>query len=63
MYTEIEVEGQKILRAETAADFREALQRGLHIELPHELADELGLRSEDVGAEEEIEAARIDPCE
>ena len=61
MYTEIEIEGQKILWAETPADFREALKRGMTVELPHELADELGLRSEDVGTEEEIDAARTDP--
>ena len=63
MYTEIEIEGQKILWVETPADFREALKRGLDIELPHELADELGFQFEDVGTEEEIEAARNDPYE
>ena len=63
MFTEIEVDGQKILWAETAADFRAALERRMDIELPHELADQIGLRSEDVGTEEEIEAARNDPYE
>ena len=61
MYTEIEIEGQKILWAETLADFRAALERRMPIEITHELADELGLSSEDVGTEEEIEAARTDP--
>ena len=59
--TEIVTDGRKILWVETAADFREALKRGMTVELLHELADQIGLRSEDVGTEEEIEAARNDP--
>ena len=61
MYTEIEIEGQRILWADTARGFREALKRKMTVELPYELADELGFQFEDVGTEEEIEAARFDP--
>ena len=61
-FKKIERHGQKTLWAETPSAFREALkQREIPIEVTYELADELGLMVEDVGTEEEIEAARTDP--
>ncbi len=56
-----EENGETILSVRTEKDFHEALKRGLPVELPHELADQIGLIVEDVGIDEEIDAARFDP--
>ena len=53
--------GEAILSVTTEKDFHEALKRGLPVELPHELAEQIGLMVEDVGTDEEIDAARFDP--
>ena len=55
--------GETILSVRTEKDFHEALKRELPVELPHELADQIGLMVEDVGTDEEIEGARNDPYE
>ena len=49
MIREKQQEGEKYLTVETEDDFHEALQRGLPIEVTHELAEKIGLSSEDVG--------------
>ena len=53
--------GETILSVRTEKDFHEALKRGLPVELPHQLAEQIGLMVEDVGTDEEIDAAKFDP--
>ena len=52
--------GQTYATATTEAEFHEALNRGLAVELTWELGERIGLMVEDVGTVEEIDAARHD---
>ena len=56
-----EENGEKYATATTEAEFHEALNRGLAVELTWELGEQIGLMVEDVGTVEEIDAARSDP--
>ena len=57
-----EENGEKYATATTEAEFHEALNRGLAVELTRELAEQIGVpMNEDVGTVEEIDAARSDP--
>ncbi len=60
MMQEKEEYGEKYLSVETEAEFHEALNRGLAVELTWELGEQIGLMVEDVGTVEEINAARRD---
>ena len=53
-----EHDGSKYATASDEAEFHEALNRGLAVELTWELAERIGLMVEDVGSVEEIDAAR-----
>ena len=55
-----EEDGEKYISVETEAEFHEALNRGLAVELTWELGEQIGLMVEDVGTVEEINAARHD---
>ena len=55
-----EESGEKYVTATTEAEFHEALNRGLAVELTWELGDEIGLMKENVGTVAEINAARRD---
>ena len=56
-----EENGEKYATATTEAEFHEALNRGLAVELTWELAERIGVpMNEDVGTVEEINAARFD---
>ena len=55
-----EENGENYATATTEAEFHEALNRGLAVELTRELAERIGLMVEDVGTVEEINAARWD---
>ena len=53
--------GEKYATATTEAEFHEALNRGLAVELTRELAERIGVpMNEDVGTVAEIDAARHD---
>lgn len=53
--------GEKYATARTEAEFHEALNRGLTVELTRELAEQIGVpMNEDVGSVAEIDAARHD---
>ena len=52
--------GEKYATARDEAEFHEALNRGLAVELTWELAERIGLMVEDVGTVAEIDAARHD---
>ena len=57
-----EENGEKYMSVETEAEFHEALNRGLAVELTRELGERIGVpMNEDVGTVEEIDAARSDP--
>ena len=56
-----EENGEKYISVETEAEFHEALNRGLAVELTWELGEQIGLMVEDVGTVEEINAAGSDP--
>ena len=56
-----EENGEKYATATTEAEFHEASNRGLAVELTWELGEQIGLMVEDVGTVEEIDAARSDP--
>ena len=60
MIREKEEAGEKYLTVETEDEFHEALQRDLPIEVTYELAQKIGLSSEDVGELEEIIEAHKD---
>ena len=51
----------ELVSVETEAEFHAALDRGVDVELTHELAEKVGLMEEDVGTLEDIKAARFDP--
>ena len=56
-----EEDGEKYLSVETEAEFHEALNRGLVVELTRELAERIGVpMNEDVGTVAEIDQARHD---
>ena len=56
-----EENGEKYATATTEAEFHEALNRGLAVELMREPAEQIGVpMNEDVGTVEEIDAARHD---
>ena len=63
MIREKEEAGEKYLTVETEDEFHEALQRDLPIQVTHELAQKIGLSSEDVGELEEIIEAHKDAAE
>ena len=52
--------GEKYATASDEAEFHEALNRGLAVELTWELAEKIGLMVEDVGTVAEIDQARDD---
>ena len=52
--------GATYATATTEEEFHEALNRGYAVELTQELAEQIGLMVEDVGAVAEIDAARYD---
>ena len=56
-----EENGEKYVTATTEAEFHEALNRGLAVELTRELAEKIGVPiDEDVGTVAEMNAARYD---
>ena len=56
-----EENGEKYVTATTEAEFHEALNRGLAVELTRELAEKIGVpMDEDVGTVAEMNAARYD---
>ena len=56
-----EENGEKYATASDEAEFHEALNRGLAVEVTWELADEIGVpMDEDVGTVAEIDQARYD---
>ena len=61
MKQEKEKHGEKYATATTEAEFHEALNRGIAVELTRELAEEIGVpMNEDVGTVAEIDQARRD---
>ena len=52
--------GEKYATATTEAEFHEALNRGLAVELTRQLGEQIGLMVEDVGTVAEIDQARHD---
>ena len=60
MIHEKDENGEKYATATTEAEFHEALNRGLAVELTWELGEQIGLMVEDVGTVEEIDQARHD---
>ena len=57
------IAGEPVLSVETEDEFWKALNTGETVELPGELGEKIGLMEEDVGTEEEIDAARYDPSD
>ena len=55
--------GEPVLSVETEDEFWKALSTGETVELTGELGEKIGLMEEDVGTEEEIDAARYDPSD
>ena len=55
------LDGEPVLSVETEDEFWKALTTGETVELTGELGERIGLMAEDVGTEEEIDAARYDP--
>ena len=55
--------GEPVLSVETEDEFWEAVSTGEAVEVTRELGEKIGLMEEDVGTEEEIDAARYDPSE
>ena len=61
MKHEREENGEKYVTATTEAEFHEALNRGLAVELTRKLAEEIGVpMDEDVGTVADIDQARRD---
>ena len=56
-------DGEPVLSVETEDEFWKALTTGETVELTGELGEKIGLMEEDVGTEEEIDAARYDPSD
>ena len=62
MIRERVVDGERILTVDTEEEFAEAVARGdVTIEAPPGMAEAFGVFPEDVGTEEDIDAAREDP--
>ena len=62
MIRERVVDGERILTVDTEEEFAEALTRGdVTIEAPPGMPEAFGIFPEDVGSQEDIEAAREDP--
>ena len=57
------IAGEPVLSVETEDEFWKALNTGETMELTGELGEKIGLMEEDVGTEEEIDAARYDPSD
>ena len=57
------IAGEPVLSVETEDEFWKALNTGETVELTGELGEKIGLMEEDVGTEEEIDAARYDPSD
>ena len=55
--------GELVLSVETEDEFWKAVTTGEAVELTRELGEKIGLMEEDVGTEEEIDAARNDPSD
>ena len=56
-------DGDPVLSVETEEEFWKAVTTGETVELTRELGEKLGMMEEDVGTEEEIDAARCDPSD
>ena len=56
-------DGEPVLSVETEDEFWKAVSAGEAVEVTRELGEKIGLMEEDVGTEEEIDAARYDPSE
>ena len=62
MIQERVVDGERILTVDTEEEFAQAVTReGVTVEAPPGMAEAFGVFPEDVGTEEEIDAAREDP--
>ena len=62
MMRERVVDGERIVTVETEEEFAEAIARGdVTVEAPPGMAEAFGVFPEEVGSEEEIDAAREDP--
>ena len=57
------IAGEPVLSVETEDEFWKAVNTGETVELTGELGEKIGLMEEDVGTEEEIDAARYDPSD
>ena len=57
------LDGETVLSVENEDEFWKALTTGEAVELTGELGKKIGLMEEDVGTEEEIDAARYDPSD
>ena len=57
------IDGEPVLWVETEDEFWKAVTTGEAVELTWELGEKIGLMEEDVGTDEEIEAARYDPSD
>ena len=57
------IAGEPVLSVKTEDEFWKALNTGETVELTGELGEKIGLMEEDVGTEEEIDAARYDPSD
>ena len=55
--------GEPVLSVETEDEFWRVVTTGEAVELTRELGEKIGLMEEDVGTEEEIDAARNDPSD
>ena len=62
MIRERVVDGQRIVTVDTEEEFAEHVAReGVTVEAPPGMAEAFGVFREDVGTEEDIDAAREDP--
>ena len=62
MMRERVVDGERIVTVDTREEFAEAIARGdLTIEAPAGMPEAFGIFPEEVGSDEEIDAAREDP--
>lgn len=62
MIRERVVDGERILTVDTTGELAEALTRdGVTIEAPPGMPEAFGIFPEDVGSQDDIEAAREDP--
>ena len=62
MMRERVVDGERIVTVDTEEEFAEAIAReGVTVEAPPGMAEAFGVFPEEVGSEEDIDAAREDP--